>query len=96
MSGLETDVLDRSAYGNRETSALRLVTHETNPMAFEKQLEGTRVLTKANPNTPVPSSPPQMVAGGGQCVTGPTIAPLEAYATNIHRHIQGGLGAHLN
>ena len=44
MLGLQTDVLNRFTNSHRETSAPRPATHETSPMAFEKQLEGTKIV----------------------------------------------------
>ena len=38
--------------------------HEINPVAFEKQLEGSRTLGQTNPNSQIPPSTSKMVAGG--------------------------------
>ena len=93
MPSPETDVLDRVA--NRETSAPRPVTHETNPMAFEKQIEGTRVIRQANTSPQV--SPPtfKVVAGGRQCTARSTFTPTKTCSANLYRHIKRRVGRSL-
>ena len=58
LSNQAIDVPDRVTNSHRKVSPLRPTPHETNTVALEKQLEGTRITRKGNPHTKVtPTSP---------------------------------------
>ena len=95
MPGLETDVLNRFTNSHRETSAPRPATHETNPVAFEKQLEGTRVIRQTNPNPQVSPHTLVVVAGGRQCITRSTFTPTKTCSANLYRRIKRRVGRSL-
>ena len=95
MPGPETDVLDRVTYSHRETSALWPSTHETSPMAFEKQLEGSRVVRQTNTGSQVYPPTSKVVAGGRQCSTRSTITPTKTCSANFYRRIKRRVGRSL-
>ena len=52
---------------------------------FSKQLEGTRITRKGDPNPQVPAPPFAMVAEGGQCTYRPIITTNITCSANIYR-----------
>ena len=81
-------VPDRSANSYRETSSPWTTPHETNTVASQKQLEGTRISGENNSHSKILASPSEVVAGGR-----PTITPSKTPVANISKE---GWGAHLN
>ena len=51
-------------------------------MASQKQLEGTRITRKGDPNPQVPAPPFTMVAEGKPCIYRPTITPNKTCSAN--------------
>ena len=96
MPGPETYVTDRFTYCYRETSAPRSSAHETNSMAFEKQLESTGITREGDSHTQVSPPPSAMVAGGKQYAPRSTITPATTCSANLYRHIKRRLGPHLS
>ena len=66
--------------------------HETNTVASQKQLEGTGIPGENNSRSKILASPSEMVAGGRQCTSRPTITPSKIF-TDASKE---GWGAHLN
>ena len=64
-------------------------------MASPKQLEGTRITRKGDPNTQVPAPPFTMVAEGRQCIYRPTVTPNITCSANIYRRINRRVGRSL-
>ena len=64
-------------------------------MASQKQLEGTRITRKGDPNPRVPAPPFTMVAEGRQCTYRQTITPNITCSTNIYRRINRRVGRSL-
>ena len=60
-------------------------------MASQKQLEGTRITRKGDPNPQVPA-PPFTMAEGRQCTYRPTITPKKTCSANIYRCINRRVG----
>ena len=86
---------DRFVNSHREASLLRPTTHETHTVASQKQLEGTRITRKGDPNSQVPAPPFTMVATGKQCSHRPTITPNKACSANLYRCIKRRVGRSL-
>ena len=62
LSGLEVYVLDRFTNSHRKASSPRLAAYDTHTVASLKQLEGTGITRKGDPNSQVPAPPFTMVA----------------------------------
>ena len=62
---------------------------------LKKQLEGTRITRKGDPNPQVPAPPFTMVAEGRQCIYRPTITPNKTCSANIYRRINRRVGRSL-
>ena len=62
LSGLEAYVLDRFTNSHRKVSSPRPAAYETHTVASQKQLEGTGMTRKGDPNSQVPAPPFTMVA----------------------------------
>ena len=95
LSCLTVHVSDRFANSHRETSSPRLTTHETHTVASQKQLGGTRITRKGDPNPQVPAPPLTMVATRRQRSHRPTITPNKACSTNLYRCIKRRVGRSL-
>ena len=91
--GLSTDPMEFTVEA-KEVKFLvpRLVTHETNPMAFEKQLEGTGVIRPTDISPQV--SPPtfKVVTGERQCTARLTFTPTKTCSANLYRRIKRRMG----
>ena len=94
MPGPETSVPDRLTDSHREASALRLVTHGTHTVASQKQLEGTRVLRKGDPQTQVTPPSLEMVAGGKHCASRSTITPTKTCSADLYRRMKRRANEH--
>ena len=92
LSSPAADIPDRVTYNHREASSLSTVPRETNTVALEKQLEGTRITRKGDPYPKVTSSLYEMVAGGSLCATRSTITNTKACSANLYRHIKRRVG----
>ena len=57
LSGLATYVLDRLTNSHRKASSPRPAAYETHTVASQKQLEGTGITRKGDPNSQVPAPP---------------------------------------
>ena len=95
LPGPGIHVLDRFTNSYRKASSSRPTSYETHSVASQKQLEGTRITRKGDPNPQVPAPPFTMVAEGRQCTYRPAITPnitcLQIFTdTSIE-----GWGAHL-
>ena len=92
MSGEGFHVLDRIVNSHRKTSSPNSSSHETNSVAFKKQLESTRVTRKEDSSSPVFASTLAVVARRRERSHRPTTTPNAACSANIYRHIKRRLG----
>ena len=67
----------RSTHSNRKTSSPGLAPYEAHTVAFEEQLEGTRVARKGDTSPQVAPPSLKMVTGGKQCASRSTITPTK-------------------
>ena len=88
LSGPAVHVPNRFVNSHREAGSPRPTTHETHTVASQKQLEGTRITRKGDPNSQVPVSPLTMVATGRQHSHRPTITPNKICSANHYRRIK--------
>ena len=95
LPGPGIHVLDRFTNSYRKASSSRPTSYETHSVASQKQLEGTRITRKADPNPQVPVPPFTMVAEGRQCTYRPTITPNKTCSANIYRGINRRVGRSL-
>ena len=95
LSSLAVHVPDRFANSHREASSPRPTTHETHTVASPKQLEGTRITRKGNPDSQVTAPPLTMVATRRQRSYRSTITPNKTCSANIYRHIKRRVGRSL-
>ena len=95
LSGPGVHVLDRFANSHRETSLPRSSPHETNSVAFEKQLESTRIPGEGYPNSQVLTPSPTMVVGRQKCTHRPTTTPSQTRSANFYRRIKRRVGRSL-
>ena len=82
---------DRFINSHRKASSPGPTTYDTHTVASQKQLEGTRVSRKSDPNPHVPAPPLTMVAKRRQCPHWPAITPNKTCSAP-----KEGWGAHLN
>ena len=92
LSGLAIHVSDRVINSHNEASSPRPTAYETHTVASQKQLEGTGITRKGDPNSQVAAPPFTMVARRRQCPNRPTIAPNKACSANLYRHIKRRVG----
>ena len=92
LSGPAVHVSDRVINSYREAISPRPTTYETHTMASQKQMEGTRITGKGDPNSQVPVPPFTLVARRGQCPNRPTITPNKACSANLYRRIKRRVG----
>ena len=92
LSGPAVHVPNRFANSHRKASSPRPTAYETHTVASQKQLEGTRVIRKSDPNSQVPAPPLTMVAKGRQCSHRPTITPNKTCSANFYRCIKRRVG----
>ena len=95
LPGPGIHILDRFTNSYRKASSSRPTSYETHSVASQKQLEGTRITRKGDPNPQVPAPPFTMVAEGRQCTYRPTITPNKTCSANIYRHINRRVGRSL-
>ena len=93
LSGPAVHVLDRFTNSHRKASSPRPTTHVTHTVASQKQLEGTRITTKGDPNSQVPAPSLTMVATGRQHSHRPAITPNKTCSANLYRRIKRRVGA---
>ena len=92
LSGPAVHVPDRSTDSHRKTSSPRSVTHEAHSVASQKQLAGTKITGKGDPNTQNPAPTSSMVAGGKQCAPRSTFTPNKTCSANLYRRIKRRVG----
>ena len=95
LHGQTVHVPDRPANGHRKAGSHGPVTHETNPMAPQEQLESTRVLGEGNTATRISAPPPSMVVGGEKCPARATLTPSQTRSSDVYRRIKRRLGRSL-
>ena len=95
LSSLGVHVLDRFVNSHREASSPRPSSHEANLMAFEKQLESTRIPREGNSNSHLLAPSLTMVAGKQECTHRPTITPFKTRSANLYRRIKRRVGCSL-
>ena len=95
LPGPAIHVLDRFTNSYRKASSSRPTSYETHSVASQKQLDGTRITRKGDPNPQVPAPPFTMVAEGRQCTYRPTITPNITCSANIYRRINRRVGRSL-
>ena len=76
-------VFDRFANSHRKTGSSRSSPHETNSMAFEKQLENTRIPGEGHSNSLVLAPTFTMVVGRKECPHRPTTTPSKTCSANL-------------
>ena len=92
LPGPAIHVLDRFTHNHREASSPRPTANETHTVVSQKQLEGSGITRKSDPNSKVPAPPFTMVTKGRQCTYRPTITPNKTCSANIYRHIKRRVG----
>ena len=90
-----TDVFNRPANRDRETSSPRLTTHEVHSVAPQKKLENTGIPTQTDPSTQISASSLAMVAARRQRSHRPTTTPSTACSANLYRRIKRRVGRSL-
>ena len=95
LSGPGVHVLDRFVNSHGKTDSSGTSPHETNKMAFEKQLESTGIPRKGDSNSQVLTPAFAMVAGKKECTHRPTITPSKTCSANFYNASKEGWGAHL-
>ena len=95
LSGPAVHVPDRSTNSHRKASLPRSVTHETHPMASQKQLESTGISRKGHPCTKITPPTLKMVARRKQRSTRSTITPVKTCSADLYRRIKGRVGRSL-
>ena len=95
LSGLGVHVFNRFANSHRETSSSRSSPHETNSVAFEKQLENTRIPGEGHSNSQVPAPSFTMVVGRKESTHRPTTTPTKTCSANLYRRIKRRVGCSL-
>ena len=95
LSSPADHVSDRVVNSHREASSPRPTTYETHTVASQKQLEGTRITGKDDPNSQVPASPFTMVARKRQYPNRPTVTPNKTCSNNLYRCIKRMVGRSL-
>ena len=86
---------DRVVNSHRKTSSPRSPSHETNSVAFKKQLERTRVTRKEDSSAQVIASTLAVVARPRERPHRTTTTPNAACSANIYRRIKRRLGRSL-
>ena len=90
-----TDVLNRPANRDRETSSPRPTTHEAHSVASQKKLENTGIPTQTDPSAQISASSLTMVAARRQRSHRPTTTPSTACSANLYRRIKRRVGRSL-
>ena len=75
LPSLAADVPDKVTNSHREGSLPRSSPYETNTVALEKQLEGTRITRKGDSHPRVTPSSPKVVAPGRKHSSSSTTTP---------------------
>ena len=96
LSGPAVHVPNRFINSHREASSPRPTAHETHTVAPQKQLEGTRITRKGDPNSQVPAPPLTMVATGRQRSYSQPLHPIKHALQVFTAASKEGWGAHLN
>ena len=92
LSGPGVHVFNRFANSHRETSPPRSSPHEANSMAFEKQLESTRIPREGHPNSQVLAPTLTMVARRKERAYRSAFTPFKICSSNLYRHIKRRVG----
>ena len=88
-------VSDRSPHSDRDTSFIRLPSHEAHPVVLEATLACSGVSGKGHSVAPFSSSSPRLVVDREQCNSGPAVAPLATRSANGYRCLKRKLGCSL-
>ena len=95
VPGLTVHVPHRALNSDRKASPTRSTSYETHTVAFEEQLEGTRITRKGDTCSQIAPPPLKVVAGGKQCASRSTITPSKTCSADIYRRIKRRLGRSL-
>ena len=95
LSGPAVHVPDRTIDSHREASSPRSVTHETNSVAPQKQLESTGIVRKVHSGSKITPPTLKMVTRRKQCSTRSTITPYKTCPANLYRRIKRRVGRSL-
>ena len=95
LSSPAVHVSDRFTNSHRKTSSPRPTAYETNSVTSQKQLEGTGITSKGDPNPQVHAPPFTMVAGRKQCTHRATITLNKTCSADIYRCIKRRVGRSL-
>ena len=90
-----TDVFNRPANRDRETSSPRPTTHEAHSVAPQKKLENTGIPTQTDPSAQISASSLAMVAARRQRSHRPTTTPSTVCSANLYRRIKRRVGRSL-
>ena len=90
-----TDVLNRTANRDGETSPPRQTSHEAHSVASQKKLENTGILTQTDPTAQISAPSLTMVAAGRQRSHRPATTPSTACSANLYRRIKRRVGRSL-
>ena len=95
LSSSAVHVSDRFTNSHRKASSPRPTSYETHRVASQKQLKGTRVTRKGDPNTKVLTPTFTMVGARGQRPYRTTITPNNTCSANLYRRIKRRVGCSL-
>ena len=95
VPGPAVHVPHRTSNSHRKASPSRSTSYETNTVALEEQLEGTRITRKGDTRSQVAPPPFKMVAGGKQCASRSTITPTKTCFADSYRRIKRRVGRSL-
>ena len=90
-----TDVPNRTANRDGETSPPRQTSHEAHSVAPQKKLENTGIPTQTDPTAQISAPSLTMVAAGRQRSHRPAITPATACSANLYRRIKRRVGRSL-
>ena len=88
-------VINRSSDSNRKAGTPGTSPHETNPVASQKTLEGSRISGERNTNSKFSSPTLAMVDQRRQGITRSAPAPLASCHSNLYRRLKRRLGCSL-
>ena len=95
LSGPAVHVPDWSVNGHREASSPRSATYETYTVAPQEQLACTGITRKSDPDPPILTPSPAVVATGRQRTIRPTFTPNQTCSAALYRRIKRRMGRSL-
>ena len=80
---------------HRKVCSPRPTAHETHTTASQKQLEDAGITKNGHSRLQVSAPPSEVVAGGRQCTSWPTITPSKTRCASLYRRIKRRVGRSL-